>query len=282
MDATNRTLELHELLEAAYVAVGAVQLVAREVARMHRFLGRQGFASVVVAVQQAHDADSLRIPTSGVSELDPTWVEVTQDRIETAVEVLTSLQADLRGRAPDLYREAADTKGLLVEVRAKLHGPTDRESLTKWLGDARAALPYHAESILGQARKSLAHADQREDKQVNTAEPAPAEQTQLASEPKMPNYIKLAGASLEWLGTKRADLIPDGQATEDERKSQWEYLRDHGCPAYPDSIPSFETWTKYVRDYLRLTKGPRNTSRAGRTGRSIVRSDGSRHDDKVP
>ena len=36
--------------------------------------------------------------------------------------------------------------------------------------------------------------------------------------------------------------------------------------------PSFETWQRYVREYERLTTGPKNTPRGGReTGHSVVK-----------
>lgn len=99
---------------------------------------------------------------------------------------------------------------------------------------------------------------------------------------KMSKRVKRSGGSLEWLASEQPSFIPEGRATEAERKSQHEYIREHGCPAYPDDqIPSFESWARYLREYVRLTEGQRNTPRAGRTGRSMVRPDGSRHDAKA-
>lgn len=92
----------------------------------------------------------------------------------------------------------------------------------------------------------------------------------------MPEAVSRAGASLEWIREERPDLMPPDGAGERYTRSQYDYIRENGCPAYEtDSkgnpvVPAWDTWSRYVRDYLRRTLGRVNTPRAGRTGRSIV------------
>jgi hypothetical protein len=95
----------------------------------------------------------------------------------------------------------------------------------------------------------------------------------------MPDAVSRAGASLEWVRGERPDLMPPDGAGERYTRSQYDYIRENGCPAYEtDSkgnpvVPAWDTWSRYVRDYLRRTLGRVNTPRAGRTGRSIVRQE---------
>lgn len=97
--------------------------------------------------------------------------------------------------------------------------------------------------------------------------------------PRIPLAVKKAWASYEWVCRVRPDLPDDngnGQAL--GTLAQHDCIREHGCNAYPDGAPAFETWQRYLREYNRLTAGRKNTPRAGRAGRSIVRGDGSPSD----
>jgi hypothetical protein len=95
---------------------------------------------------------------------------------------------------------------------------------------------------------------------------------------EMPEAVSRAGASLEWVRNERPDLMPPDGTDERYTRAQYDYLRENGCPAYDvdargnPMVPAWDTWARYVRDYLRRTLGRVNSPRAGRTGRSIVRS----------
>lgn len=54
------------------------------------------------------------------------------------------------------------------------------------------------------------------------------------------------------------------------RRMAWERVKEDDTD---HSLPAFETWNKYVRTYLRAQSKQTNSPRAGRTGRSIVKSD---------
>lgn len=57
------------------------------------------------------------------------------------------------------------------------------------------------------------------------------------------------------------------------RKKQYELLEEYDGGPYGSvsKMPEFETWSKYVRTYLRGVKGPKRSRRAGRpTGSSVV------------
>jgi len=96
--------------------------------------------------------------------------------------------------------------------------------------------------------------------------------------PKLKPSVRRAGASFEWVCRERPELVEtaaSGRRTPTDR--QYEHIKCHGCEAYPGGKGggpgSRETWKRYVRDYLKATEGPVNTSRSGRTGRSIVTPD---------
>ncbi|HED52827.1 MAG TPA: hypothetical protein ENJ00_01320 [Phycisphaerales bacterium] len=97
--------------------------------------------------------------------------------------------------------------------------------------------------------------------------------------PKMNKTIRQAGASLEWVRRERPDLAPEEATRGRYTKEQYDYIRENGGPAYPldeqdqSTVPSWETWSRYVREFLRLTEGRVNFPRRGRTGRSLVRPD---------
>jgi hypothetical protein len=48
----------------------------------------------------------------------------------------------------------------------------------------------------------------------------------------------------------------------------WEWLKENDPDEY--DLPDFNTWCRYIREYKHAASGAVNTSRAGRTGRSIV------------
>ena len=97
--------------------------------------------------------------------------------------------------------------------------------------------------------------------------------------PKLNNAQRRAGESFEWVSAKCPDLTPPEDATRPYCFAQWNYIKDNGCPAYPNDdagnpqVPSHQTWERYVREHLRSLEGPKRSARTGRpTGRSIVRS----------
>lgn len=93
----------------------------------------------------------------------------------------------------------------------------------------------------------------------------------------MSDAVRKAGASLEWVRKEQPDLAPDAASGERYNKNQYDYIRENGGPAYPleddrrSTVPSWDTWTRYVREYLRLTDGRRNEPRRGGPTRSVVR-----------
>lgn len=93
----------------------------------------------------------------------------------------------------------------------------------------------------------------------------------------MSDAVRRAGASLEWVRNERPELAPDAVSGERYSKEQYDHIREHGGPSYPlegdrrSTVPSWDTWTRYVREYLRLTEGRRNEPRRGGTSRSVVR-----------
>lgn len=93
----------------------------------------------------------------------------------------------------------------------------------------------------------------------------------------MSDAVRRAGASLEWVRKERPELAPDAASDERYSKDQYDYIREHGGPSYPlegdrrSTVPAWDTWSRYVREYLRLTEGRRNEPRRGGTSRSAVR-----------
>jgi len=84
---------------------------------------------------------------------------------------------------------------------------------------------------------------------------------------------KLAHESYEWACAERPDLVGEGRGRypPDLHKHVMQ-----NWPGYTEAkmkCPAFETWTKYVREYERLTTGPKNTRRSGRTGRNVLSQD---------
>lgn len=97
--------------------------------------------------------------------------------------------------------------------------------------------------------------------------------------PAMSAAVRRAGASLEWVRVGRPELGPAESAAERYTRAEYDYIRENDCPAYraetgePIQAPAWQTWARYIREYLRLSGGPANSPRAGRpTGRSIARA----------
>lgn len=106
---------------------------------------------------------------------------------------------------------------------------------------------------------------------------SPATDRPPPSRCEMSDAVRRAGASLEWVRRERPDLAPDTGSGERYSQDQYEYIHEHGGPSYPlderdrSTVPSWGTWSRYVREFLRLTEGRVNEPRRGRAGRSIVR-----------
>lgn len=107
--------------------------------------------------------------------------------------------------------------------------------------------------------------------------PAPA----ASPRPKagMSEPVRRAGESFEWVCSKRPDLVPPEGSPERYTRKQHDYIREFGGPSYPlegdqrSTVPSWETWSRYVREYLRLTEGRRNEPRRGGPSRSEIAPD---------
>jgi len=79
---------------------------------------------------------------------------------------------------------------------------------------------------------------------------------------------RLAYQSYEYaINTKEAEL---SEAT-DRQIHQW--LKENGCSDPDYCLPSFETWSRYVRQGRWVHATQKNTLRKGRTGRSIAKVD---------
>ena len=106
--------------------------------------------------------------------------------------------------------------------------------------------------------------------------------------PDMRPAVRRAGASFEKVEAEQPDLSPAANSRVRYTERQWSYIRNHYDEIYPPdasgrtTMPAFETWGRYVREYLRLIGGPRNSPRGGRPlGRSVVKQkdlDQSRRD----
>lgn len=95
----------------------------------------------------------------------------------------------------------------------------------------------------------------------------------------MNDAVRRAGESLEWVQRERPDLAPGAADKERYTRAQYDHIREHGGPSYPldpndrSTVPAWDTWSRYVREYLRRCEGRVNFPRRGRTGRSLVRPD---------
>lgn len=100
--------------------------------------------------------------------------------------------------------------------------------------------------------------------------------------------VRKAGASFRRIEAERPHLSPPEGNRIRYTKEQWSYIREHYDDLYPldelmkSTAPNFEAWSRYVREYLRLTAGPKNSPRGGRQhGGSVVKQtdlDQSRRD----
>jgi len=120
----------------------------------------------------------------------------------------------------------------------------DRDSIKRALIDVKADLASHQMQPGGGA--ATAHASKR---------------------------YKLAYDSYQWACAQRPDLV--GQDRGRYPTDLYEYGKQN-WPGYAEAkmnLPAYGTWTRYVREYERLTTGPKNTPRGGRTGRSVLSKD---------
>jgi hypothetical protein len=85
--------------------------------------------------------------------------------------------------------------------------------------------------------------------------------------------VRLALLSYEWICSEQPELAPDDTAK--YSREQWEYINEHGCPAYKNKeVPSFETWKRYLRTAIQDVDGRKSTPRIGRPhGKSVVSPD---------
>ncbi|MEX0642286.1 MAG: hypothetical protein WD468_06270 [Pirellulales bacterium] len=88
--------------------------------------------------------------------------------------------------------------------------------------------------------------------------------------------VRRAAASFEWVCTARPELVP-AEGTP-YTKEMWESIRDNGCAAYCDEngkdlpVPSWDTWSRYLREHLKDTRAIKTAPRAGRPhGKTVVR-----------
>jgi hypothetical protein len=75
---------------------------------------------------------------------------------------------------------------------------------------------------------------------------------------RMPMYVKKAGLSFEWVCGEYPELVPvdpkHGCCTE----AQYRKIKNGGCPAYEGAngpVPDFDTWRRYVREYVKKSSG---------------------------
>jgi hypothetical protein len=87
--------------------------------------------------------------------------------------------------------------------------------------------------------------------------------------PTIPKRYRLAHESHEWACKELPALVAKGCYSEDLYKYVKENWQGYGDPGPP--CPPIGTWARYVREYVRLTAGPKNTPRQDRRGRSTVR-----------
>jgi len=81
---------------------------------------------------------------------------------------------------------------------------------------------------------------------------------------------KQAYDSYVWVNKERPDLAGNLRAGQHFSTAMWEYVKD----SYSEGdyeVPEFETWKRYIRGYLQKKEGKKNTPRAGREGKNIVK-----------
>ncbi len=127
-------------------------------------------------------------------------------------------------------------------------------------------------------RKTAPEADARVVGAAEADPPSPgSERVQPSCEEALrpslqPAHLR-AAASFEWVCKARPDLIP--KLPKKYAVEQWEYIRDHDCPAYEDDgkpikIPGYESWQRQIRGGLRDPEGPKTSPRAGREHGSSI------------
>ncbi|MBL9030857.1 MAG: hypothetical protein JNM80_04010 [Phycisphaerae bacterium] len=95
----------------------------------------------------------------------------------------------------------------------------------------------------------------------------------------MPKPVRRAGESFEWVCSEQPSLVPPEGSPERYTRKQHDYIREHGGPSYPlegdqrSTVPSWDTRSRYVREYLRLMEGRRRDSRRRGESRSAVGPD---------
>lgn len=117
-------------------------------------------------------------------------------------------------------------------------------------------------------------------KEVEATECLPSE---TAEEPAPARKSKPAGraavralASLYWVQTEMPRLSPPESGPKKYDLKQWEYIREHECPAYKAddggwlAPPSFKSWCRYIRLALAEEDSPKASPRAGRQYGSSV------------
>lgn len=112
------------------------------------------------------------------------------------------------------------------------------------------------------------------------APPSPsAPPTSRKPSASMPEPVRRAGESFEWVCSKQPSLVPPEGSPERYTRKQHDYIREHGGPSYPlegdqrSTVPSWDTWARYVREYLRLIEGRRRESRRSGESRGAVGPD---------
>lgn len=190
----------------------------------------------------------------------------TKDRLE-------DLQEDLR-RYDIAIRQESDVTGLSGEAWLQDHMLTRNmlimaESIAT---TSRPPLPPPRKNKDPKEQRGLlldwCHQRLGDQKKYQQRKKAPLEHE--ASLPNIPKRIATAFKSYQWLGEQQPGLLPPD--SNEKRYTEIMYLHvKNNCPVYSDGdCPTFETWTRYIRECERLAGIPKNTSRALRTGRSIV------------
>jgi len=110
-----------------------------------------------------------------------------------------------------------------------------------------------------------------EEQKPKAAAKMAAESTRVCPRPMIPKRYGLAHESYEWACKKQPSLLQKDRYSD----ALYKYVKEN-WPGYGDDgvkCPPKGTWARYVREYERLTTGPKNTSLQDRGGRSIVHQD---------
>ena len=79
-----------------------------------------------------------------------------------------------------------------------------------------------------------------------------------------------AALSYEWVCEERPKMTPE---TRGGCKKQYDFIKEHSCKAYPlggNDMPSFATWSRYVREYQRKLEGRVRSKRVRRISNKSV------------